>query len=59
MENVVGKTMINERFAEMMQSDPFVAAQFDGYHDCQDKGAFTVAALVKEGEIDKALTRFT
>ena len=58
MENVV-ETMINERFAEMMQKadPPFVAAQAsDGdFMIAKTKGAFTVAALVKEGEIDKAL----
>ena len=58
MENVV-EMMINERFAEMVQKadPPFVAAQAsDGdFMIAKTKGAFTVAALVKEGEINKAL----
>lgn len=58
MESVV-ETMLNERFNEMLQkgNPPFVAAQAsDGdFMVAKTKGAFTVAALVKEGEIDNAL----
>ena len=58
MENVI-ETMINERFAEMMQkaNPPFVAAQAsDGdFMIAKTKGAFTVAALVEEGGLKRAL----
>lgn len=56
----VAATMMNERFNEMLQqaNPPFVAAQaYDGdFMIAKTKEAWTVAALVKEGELDSALT---
>lgn len=55
----VAATMMNERFSEMVQkaNPPFVAAQAsDGdYMISKTKGAWTVAALVKENEVDSAM----
>ena len=52
-------TMINERFDEMVQqgNPPFVVAQSsDGeFMITKTKDAFCVAALVKEGELDRAM----
>lgn len=52
-------TIINERFNELLQKadPPFIAAQAeDGdFMISKTKGAFSVAALLKEGEIKKAL----
>lgn len=56
----VAAAMMNERFSEMLQkaNPPFVAAQaYDGdFMIAKTKEAWTVAALVKEGELDSALT---
>lgn len=58
MEQVV-ETMMNDRFEEMLQkaNPPFVAAQAsDGdFMVAKTKAAFSVAALVKDNEIGKAL----
>ena len=55
----VAVTMMNERFGEMLQKadPPFVVAQAaDGpFMVAKTKDAWTVSALVKEGEIDNAL----
>lgn len=55
----VAATMMNERFSEMVQkaNPPFVAAQAsDGdYMISKTKGAWSVAALVKENEVDSAM----
>lgn len=55
----VAATMMNERFNEMVQkaNPPFVAAQAsDGdYMISKTKGAWSVAALVKENEVDSAM----
>lgn len=55
----VAATMMNERFNEMLQkaNPPFIAAQAsDGdYMISKTKGAWTVAALVKDNEVDSAM----
>lgn len=55
----VAATMMNERFNEMVQkaNPPFVAAQAsDGdYMISKTKGAWSVAALVKDNEVDSAM----
>lgn len=55
----VAATMMNERFNEMVQkaNPPFVAAQAsDGdFMISKTKGAWTVAALVKDHEVDSAM----
>lgn len=56
----VSATMMNERFDEILHESnpPFVYAEaYDGdYMIAKTKGAWTVAAVAKEGEIDNALT---
>ena len=55
----VAATMMNERFNEMVQkaNPPFVAAQAsDGdFMISKTKGAWSVAALVKDNEVDSAM----
>lgn len=55
----VAASMMNERFNEMVQKSnpPFIAAQAsDGdYMISKTKGAWTVAALVKDNEVDSAM----
>lgn len=55
----VAATMMNERFNEMLQkaNPPFIAANAsDGdYMISKTKGAWTVAALVKDNEVDSAM----
>ncbi|MCD8270697.1 MAG: insulinase family protein [Parabacteroides sp.] len=55
----VAATMMNERFNEMVQkaNPPFVAAQAsDGdYMISKTKGAWSIAALVKDNEVDSAM----
>lgn len=55
----VAAAMMNERFNEILQqaNPPFVAAQaYDGdFMVAKTQEAWTVAALVKEGELDSAL----
>lgn len=56
----VASTMMNERFDELLHqaNPPFLYAEAsDGdYMIAKTKGAWTVAALVKEGEVDSTLT---
>lgn len=58
MESAV-ETMINERFSEIVQkaNPPFVAASAsDGdFIITKTKGAFSLAALVKEGDVKRAM----
>lgn len=55
----VAATMMNERFSEMVQkaNPPFVAAEAsDGdFMISKTKGAWSVAALVKDNEVDSAM----
>lgn len=55
----IATTIVNERFSEMLQkaNPPFADAQAMGgeFMIAKTKDAWTVAALVKEGEIDNAL----
>lgn len=57
--SAIATTIVNERLNEMLQkaNPPFVAAQAaDGdFMIAKTKEAWTMAALVKEGEIDQAL----
>lgn len=56
----IAATIMAERFDEILHraNPPFIAAQAydDDYMISKTKGAWTVAALVKEGEVDSTLT---